>query len=247
MREVKLLPKGLSDNSCNMIFTDSDIRLQEESFKLYLKYVLQEEELWKILNFLAEHNKVYVFSGVIRDFLTGMTCPVRDVDLVVKKTAHLDLLLRNLRNIEVRRNSFGGFKLKYKHLTFDIWGISDTWNIKLHNLNPNPYILINTVFFNFSAIVFDFQKEKFIYNQKFLKFLNTYEMDVVNELNPNNALCIINTLYYHHKYGFSIGKNLSKWIRKHFDTHMDFEGVQKSHFGKILYSKSDIEKFQKSL
>lgn len=227
--------------------TDKDIRNQERSFKRLLELVLGDEELWELLNFVAKYNQVFIFSGVIRDFFTGMFNGVRDIDVVLQNTNHLDLLLSNLKNVEVRKNHFGGIKLKYKHLSFDIWGMGETWNIKRNNLKANPYILINTVFFNFSAIVFDFQKEKFIYRKEFLDFLNTQEMNVICPDNPNEPLCIINTLYYRQKYGFAISSDLSKWVKKRYNPAMNFFEVQQSHFGLVLYSDMEIEKFIKSI
>lgn len=226
---------------------DKDIHAQEQSFKHFLKYILGDEELWLLLNFIAKHNQIFIFSGIIRDFLTGIFDGIRDVDIVLQNTNHLDLVLKSLKNVEIRKNSFGGIKLKYKNFFFDVWELGNTWNIKRNNLKANPYILTNTVFFNFSAIVFDFQKEKFIYRKEFLDFLNTYKMDVICPDNPNEALCIVNTLYYREKYGFTISSNLSKWIKKRYCSIMDFHTVQQSHFGEVFFEDEEIEQFVKSL
>lgn len=224
--------------------------------KALVKYILHREKLFKtfmskmlsqetndVLNEIAKDNEVFVLSGIIRDFLTGNTDNIRDIDFVIRKRIKINLPISFLRKFVININSFGGLKLKSDVLTIDVWYMDDSWGLKKKKLNSTPNALIDTVFFNFSNIIFDYKNEKFIFGDFFLRFLESHIMDIVYDENPNIPLCIINTLYYKRKYDYKISKRLSSWILFHFDRSYDFYNVQLAHFGKVLYSNKEINTF----
>lgn len=220
------------------------IHLQEKSFDLFIKDFVLDEEGWLALNNLTHNDHVYILSGIIRDFLTGDFDGVRDFDCV--------LLKGNIKNAEVihylRRstysfNSFGGLKIRRPHEIIDIWRMADTWGIRKQGLTITPEALIKSVFFNFSAIVYDFNNKKFIFDECFCRFLATNTMDVVYSENPNIPLCLVNVLYYKNKYGYNVSPKLKRWIKTHYDPNMDFETVQVKHFGVKFFHDSNIQEF----
>ena len=217
---------------------------QEKAFYYFIKSFILDSESWELLNILASKEKVYVLSGIIRDFLTGDFAGARDFDCV--------LVDGNIKNIEVikflkktehRVNSFGGIKIKHHQEIIDIWRLADTWGIKKQKLENSPLSLLDTVFFNFSAIVYDFNNRKFIFDDRFCLFLKTKTMDVVYTENPNIPLCLVNILYYHLKYGYHVSLGLARWIQQNYSKELKFEKVQKKHFGQILYGDDYIEDF----
>lgn len=131
-------------------------------FKHFLQICLSEEML-DLLNVISLKTEVYVFSGMIRNFFLGESC-FRDLDIVV---GDVDCVLETIwaidDNVEVAFNSFGGLKLKIQNLTIDLWKLDKTWGIKKEGMELSPYSLIKTAFFNFSAIVFDYNNECFYY------------------------------------------------------------------------------------
>lgn len=220
------------------------IHLQEKSFDLFIKDFVLDEEGWLALNNLTHNDHVYILSGIIRDFLTGDFDGVRDFDCV--------LLKGNIKNAEVIHylrsstysfNSFGGLKIRRPHEIIDIWRMADTWGIRKQGLTITPEALIKSVFFNFSAIVYDFNNKKFIFDECFCRFLATNAMDVVYSENPNIPLCLVNVLYYKKKYGYDVSPKLKRWIKTHYDPNMDFETVQVKHFGIKLFHDSNIQEF----
>ena len=231
--------------SLNNLKTIRDqIVAQEEAFYYFIKSFILDNESWEVLNILASKEKVYVLSGIIRDFLTGDFAGARDFDCV--------LVDGNIKNIEVikflkktehRVNSFGGIKIKHHQEIIDIWRLADTWGIKKQKLDNSPLSLLDTVFFNFSAIVYDFNNRKFIFDDRFCLFLKTKTMDVVYTENPNIPLCLVNILYYHLKYGYHVSMGLARWIQQNYSKELKFEKVQKKHFGQILYGDDYIEDF----
>ena len=219
-----------------------DIDRQALSFKVYLKYILLDSESWDLLLNISQQTDVYIFSGVIRNFLLGIS-ENRDLDIVVKDIDKIIIPKKYWKNIRYSKNSFGGYKIRIGQLTVDVWDIENTWGIQKMRIKSTPYSLIRTAFFNFSAITYDFNKSKFIYDEDFLIFYNTLAMDVKYPDNPNISLCILNTLYYAKKYSFYIRYDLCKWIVTNYNRDLDFIGTQLKHYDKIIISQQTIDSF----
>lgn len=222
----------------------------------FFKYYLQEclsEEMRSLLSAISIQTNVYVFSGVIRNFFLGESC-FRDLDIVV---GNVDCVIDaiNVINamdgyVEFSINSFGGLKVKIQNLTIDIWAIDKTWGIKNERMELSPYSLLRTAFFNFSAIVFDYNRTHFYYEDDFIYFLKTRMMQVVYEKNPNIPLCIVNSYYYREKYGFGISLELCRWIFLNYCTLLRneknenaFDSVQIRHFQKIIIPYDKLKEF----
>lgn len=217
---------------------------QENAFYYFIKTFVLDDESWKLLNALASHEQVYVLSGIIRDFLTGEYEGVRDFDCVLVHGNIKDVdIIQFLRKSERKVNSFGGIKIKRPGEVIDIWRLADTWGIKKQNIAPSTTALLDSVFFNFSAILYDFNNKKFIFNERFCQFLSTKTMDIVYPENPNIPLCLVNVLYYHLRYGYNVSLKLAKWIKQHYSNGDDLEEVQVKHFGYLLFANDYIEDF----
>lgn len=221
------------------------ISKQNKSFKIYLKDFLLDSDSWNLLTFISEQTNVYIFSGVIRNFLLGYL-ENRDIDIVIDDIDNISIPRKYLNKIDYKRNSFGGYKLKVGKIVVDVWGLNNTWGIRKLNLNNTPYSLIRTAFFNFSSIVYDFNNERFIYDKSFLEFFKApHAMDIRYEENPNIPLCIINTFYYSLKYSFPIKYRLCKWVVDHYNININFEIVQLNHFKRIIFTNDDISELIK--
>lgn len=227
------------------------INSQAKSFKFFLKSIVLDKETWNVLQEISKEEDVFIFSGIIRDFLSGEFDGVRDFDCVLKKkeTAHRIAIVKYMRSSQSYRiNSFGGMKIQRdRNLLIDVWYLEDTWGVKNKGIKPSPNALIETAFFNFSAIVYDFSAEKFIYSDHFCRFLKYKMMDVVYGENPNIPLCMVNIMRYWDLYRFSISLNLISWIKDHYNDRLNLEKVQRMHYGKVLYSEEKIKLFLKYL
>lgn len=223
---------------------------QATFFKLYLQYSLSKEGR-KLLDNIATKTSVYIFSGIIRNFFLGESS-YRDLDIVVDNLDDIKEIIQHLESeVSVKNNSFGGLKLTIEGLNIDIWSIRNTWGIKKDGLKLTPESLLKTAFFNFSAIVFDYNNARFYYDEAFPDFLSTRMMNVVYESNPNIPLCIINTYYYRIKYGFGISLHLCIWIfvnylglsMRHQNREKILENVQKKHFGSMIVDFTELKDF----
>ena len=217
---------------------------QEPAFYYFIKTFILDNDSWQVLKVLSSHDNVYVLSGVIRDFLTGDYEGARDFDIVLQHGNFKDFdVLRFLRKSERSKNSFGGVKIRHYNEVVDIWRMSDTWGLKRQNHELTPEALINTVFFNFSAIVYDLNNRKFIFDDRFCRFLQTHTMDVVYPENPNIPLCLVNIYHYRKKYGYHVSEQMARWIKAHYHEEYDLEAVQERHFGTVLYSNDLIKNY----
>lgn len=222
-----------------------NISKQNRSFKIYLKEFLLDNNSWNLLTLISKQTNVYIFSGVIRNFLLGYL-ENRDLDIVIDNLDDISIPRKYLNKIYYKRNSFGGYKLKVGKIVIDMWELNNTWGIQKLNLKNTPYSLIRTAFFNFSSIVYDFNNERFIYDEYFLDFLKTpHAMDIRYKENPNIPLCIINTFYYSLKFSFPIKYRLCKWVVDHYDININFEDAQLNHFKRIIFTNDEIARLIK--
>lgn len=224
-----------------------DINAQSRAFKFFIQKYVLDDESFELLCQISKVTDVYIFSGIIRDFLIGEVDYVRDLDIVVKNPIKGMLPYKYLKLRTILRNSFGGLKIKSSKISIDAWYLKDTWGIVQREMSSNVNSLIETAFFNFSSIVYDFRDSKFIYSDHFVKFLLTRTMDVVYKDNPNIPLCLFNVFYYHHRFLFKVGDELKKWVRKHRNVCKDFSGVQRSHLGEAIFKNELINQFLESL
>ncbi len=217
------------------------LEAKEEKFYDFLLHLLDEEDC-HFLDEISQKTDIYVFSGVIRDYFLKRP-NVRDLDLVLEKEIDWTPFVEHLRSVPIRKNSFGGYKIKLKGLNIDAWYINRTWGIQKEKLEVSPKSLINTAFFNFSAIVYSIKKRKFYYDNNFVNFYYNHIIDLVYEKNPNIGLCIVNSLYYKERLGFRLSPILKQWIANQYSPNYKFDEIQKKHFGKVFYKKKQIRDF----
>jgi hypothetical protein len=164
----------------------SDIkRLVDDSGLDFYNY-LETTEKEPIINFIkdvSELTKVFIFSGVIRNFFLRER-NTRDIDIILEKEVDFISLIPDA---EIKKNSFGGYKVSYCNTTIDLWYLEQTWAFKNDHFEVFDFGLEqkvpDTAFFNFSSIVYSFNDKKFYYTEHFLSFLKDQEIDYVYEKN----------------------------------------------------------------
>lgn len=232
--------KDRSNLNGSVLFFD----VKPKEFKKYLTGFYEKTKIIENLDFMSKTSDVYIFSGVIRDFFFEKKSSYpRDLDVVVGNIKLESIPIDYLRQVEYSVNQFGGVKLKEKDKTVDVWQLKDTWGIKMKKAEVTPHELVNTAFFNVSAIAFDYGREKFIVSDAFKSFFDTRILDVVYEDNPFPDLCVVNSLYYSQKLHCKLSERLSLWLLNHYQKEYDYSYVQMKHFGAIKYSNSEIGEF----
>lgn len=84
---------------------------QAYSFKIYLKEFLLDQKTWELLNLIALQTDIYIFSGVIRNFLLGYL-ENRDLDIVVRNIDKLILPKKYWNHIQLEKIVLVDIKLK---------------------------------------------------------------------------------------------------------------------------------------
>lgn len=212
---------------------------QNESFLQYLRESI-DTEARLFLDEISKISEIYVFSGVIRNYFINYKGKIRDLDIVYR-TEDINELTEVLANYSFKINSFGGYKIDIGNINIDFWDINKTWGLNYSNLYldlDKQYFLPETSFFNFSSVIFDYQKRNFIVSKEFIKFLKKRELDYVLEDNPLPILCLVNILYYSSKYNLKISKRLKLYYIKNFKNYSerDFNNIQLKHFKEVIYS-----------
>jgi predicted house-cleaning noncanonical NTP pyrophosphatase (MazG superfamily) len=201
-----------------------------------------------IKNLKAKTN-VFIFSGIIRDYFVNPNANIfRDIDIIIED----DLEIENItKNLDYKKNSFGGYKILIDNFTIDLWVIRKTWGLnngqlkfEFDFLNELP----KTTFFNFSSILFSLNKVEFIVGIDFLRFIRDKKIEIVSEKNPYPELCIVNSFYYQDKLKYKLGSKLKKYILDNYLQNIDnLEPIQVKHFNTIKYPlkvlKKRIEEF----
>lgn len=218
------------------------IQAQAGSFSLFIDKILAENKAKDLVKCVSGQVPLYVFSGIIRNFLLGYLNN-RDLDLVAVDSNIVNIPHSLLKDVSISKNKFNGYKLVCNGLTIDWWDVDRTWGILQERMKGTAYSLLNTAFFNFSAIVYDYNNRRFLISEDFCKFLSTHTMEIVYAKNPRIDTCIINSLYYADHYEFAIGNSLRKWIVKNYNDNLDFERAQMSRFQKVVYPNEMIHSF----
>ena len=90
-------------------YIDTRIAIQAKSGEFsQLLHDLLGDIGWKILSWISNETEVYVFSGIIRNFLLGISNH-RDLDVVVKSASSFQKRLESFPF--VTKNQFGGYKI----------------------------------------------------------------------------------------------------------------------------------------
>lgn len=219
-------------------------------FKHFIDKVLHDSGMGAFISYFAKKTNVYVFSGVIRDFLLGEPNidTIHDYDFVISGFNHIPIPTALNKQLSCKRNKFGGLKINKDNFIFDVWDLEETWGlVNQRVVRPDAKALTKSAFFNFSAIVFDYNNPSFIISKEFCDFYMSKKIDVVYKVNPYVESCIVNSFYYAHQYGLGIGDSLKKWILESYSKYADYETAQMNHFGHVIYENVQIKKFVENL
>lgn len=224
---------------------DKEIKSRrDEYFAQYLCEQILNPLALSVLREIMQQTKVYIFSGVIRDYFLGRESEHRDIDIVLEHNISWWSIFRRYRRcISVKVNSFGGIKAKIDNLTVDLWTMQNTWGIMRKGVRNTPQNLIRTAFFNFSAVVYSVDRRRFYIHKSFAQFVNDRVIDILYKENPNVPLCIVNTMYYSQLLQMPLAPELENWIVSHYSMFDNYEIPQLSHWGVIRYSHRDIHLF----
>lgn len=195
-------------------------------------------------NELEKLGNIILFGGAVRDFGYYDKVP-RDIDIVIN-TSNPASIGNFLFGKNVKKNRFGGYKVKVGSLSVDIWLLPFTWAFREGIVELSVEKLTETVFLNFDSIVFD-ASNQILYDGGFTESIETNTLDIILEKNPSPPLNILRTLVYVDKYKFYMSEGLSKymqdWIRQYSNINTASDElcrVQWSHYEQVILSRYKI-------
>lgn len=149
----------------------------------------------RFIDELAVCSNVFVFGGALRDIsLLGVPSFSSDVDIVVQvhdSDAFIDILGRH----EAIENKFGGHRARFGRWNFDVWEVSRTWAFSKGVVEArSPLSLLETTFFNWDAILYDWQSGSLHHGQNYFSDLSQRYLELVLEENPNTMGALVRTL-----------------------------------------------------
>lgn len=229
------------------VFDKSDKEIQslyDTAFLHHLYSNILNATAVEILVHVLAKTDVFVFSGVIRDYFVRPGYVQRDLDLVLEHGISWYSIYRQYRKkIVVKMNSYGGLKVRIGNLDVDVWTMERTWGLVHKGIRVTPHNLVNTAFFNFSAVIYSIHRQRFYVHRSFMDFVSKREIGILYRDNPNIPLCILNSMYYSNMLGMPLSAELKRWIVAHYNLFDEYDSPQLSHWGKIKYSKGDILRF----
>ena len=225
----------------------SDIKksVENDNEKFYDFFISSlHPEIIAFLFKLMSKTKIYLFSGIIRDFYLNKKKDVkfRDIDIIIQDDLKVEDFFNNW---DFTKNSFGGYKIYASNNVIDMWVIKDTWALNNGQLKlefSHTSELPKTTFFNFSSILYSLNDRSFIIGKDFLRFLRDKKIELVLDKNPNPELCLVNSFYYCDKLKLKLGEKLKKYLKANIDQYShNLEYIQIKHFNKILYTSTELQ------
>jgi hypothetical protein len=177
-----------------------------------------------------------LIGGAVRDLLFNSN--PRDYDIVVDTEEELILNLP-----DIKRNSFGGLKIKLNQIEFDIWTLNKTWAFRKMNVRGSIKNLQNSCFFNLDSIIYDFKKEELLCDH-FYRGISSRTLDIIFEENPYPSVCVIRAFVLRDKWELDFSKRLNDFIYNwYLETNDPIESLidaQEKHYKEIILNKNKI-------
>ncbi|MEO1027261.1 MAG: hypothetical protein AAFX07_17110, partial [Pseudomonadota bacterium] len=93
------------------------------------------------------------------------------------------------------QNRFGGHRVRFGRWNFDVWEVSRTWAFSKGVVEArSPLSLLETTFFNWDAILYDWQSGSLHHGQNYFSDLSHKYLELVLKDNPNSVGALVRTL-----------------------------------------------------
>lgn len=213
-------------------------------------FLLREKEndasLLRLLDELPSVSPAYLFGGVIRDIaLFGNGHPFEsDIDIVCDcQERQLEAFLGGFYTREsLQKNKFGGFRIKTRLRSVDIWSARNTWAFRKGILAyKDIQSLLDTTITNWESILFPLHSGPLIYRKGYFEDVLRGYLDMVLVENPNLMGMYVKLLRLYVEKGASeFSCRAVKVLRQAVSDHSfeEFVSYEKTHYGNFHISYS---------
>lgn len=212
----------------------------------YLRTEGPGAEARELIERLSAIGEVGIFGGMVRDFARGKDEDFSsDIDIVVDVDA--EKLNGIFEGFRVRRNRFGGYRLRKKEATFDVWTLSNTWAIKQGLVSASSLAdLTKTTFFDWDAAVYVPRTHMLHCSEDYLERIHSGMVKINLEPNPNPLGAIARTLRLLLDWNVRLSPELKDFLLSKLDVYdeRDVSKAQKVTIGHVYVRSDSVERLR---
>jgi predicted nucleotidyltransferase len=229
--------------------TASDLREVGSRIAAFLDRSRPGEEIRTFAQRLLDLGEVAIFGGMVRDFArAGAHAFASDVDLVVDADSEsvADLLVE----LGAHRNRFGGYRIRGRHLEFDVWALKDTWAVRERHVEASCLEgLIATTFFDWDAAIYKLTSGNVHAKLNYLNNIQNRIIDINLAPNPNVLGAIVRTIRALTVWEGLLAPPLANFLLSGLSEYSpsDVEHAQRSAFGRVFLASHGIKKARRAL
>lgn len=181
---------------------------REKIFSLIKIQSVNNEDFKRFFEVFNLYMNVILIGGAVRGALENDFNP-RDLDFILNNDNMNDFesIIKNL-HINYVKNSFGGYKLKFKNLEVDVWSIYTHNSFIKGFMEPSVENLEKTCVINYDAVLYDFKKNV-LYDSVYQNCKKTKTIKLIGDLKMINS--------------HGIGRNVARLIRKQLESGYKFD------------------------
>lgn len=144
------------------------------------------KEVAECISRLSSFSHLAVVGGMVRDlYLDGNRTFVSDIDLVAYDCSPRKFAQR-MHSFGAERNRFGGYKIKLRRWTVEVWHLDQTWARKAEVAEIECLAdLLRATFFDWDAILYDLQSNEIIADRSYFENVHNRLLDIRLPENPN--------------------------------------------------------------
>lgn len=210
-------------------------------------------EAYKLINSISINSSIYLFGGLVRDYLDERIDKIRDIDIVVQSYCggkqFLSSYINKLDTQFVKRNRYGGYKITFpENIVIDIWDVESTWAFRNGYFSASISNLLSTVYLNIDSFVYSFNDGSFINgcDKKWNKIKKDGIIDIVFTKGPFEKLNLLRALVYSNKYSLHLSTRLRSIFSRYNIHSKEFYTslvlLQKEHYGSIIFSEYELSR-----
>ena len=197
---------------------------------------------------------VFVFGGVPRGvFDLGLRYRPRDLD-VVFDDEHFGFFESAFERYIVRRNNYGGLRLRFRDILIDAWPLSSTWGFREGFVRgPSFEKLPRTTFLNIDGIIIEAAarkgRKRRIYESGFFSGWTQRILDINLRENPFPGICVARTLHLAKRFGFRLSHRLAMYVWEMLsrESFAELERSQMMHYGVIEFEVPQLREIRRKL
>lgn len=217
--------------------------------RVLFNYMSQYPMATKILREVEKCGETFLFGGALRAYADNKdNFAPRDIDIVVDSKKNEHLLKAVLLPYNPMINRFGGYKIKYKDLSIDIWSLKRTWafenKVLIYKEDEYREHLQDTVFLNIDSIVYNLTNN-ILYDEKYNEAMKTRILDVVLQQNPEMKLNILRTFILKKQYSMELSKRLTEILKSNIKENINFINdimdIQKKRYVKNIIKRNELQ------